>query len=153
MTRIRWQPVPQAAKWNDFLLIFSIHLPSKAQIQTTSFSDSTKGESQIWGEEHNLFWTRKDASASKIFHYDIIALVHNKLLRSLICTIYLKNQTWPTDVCMTACTPWSEKWSCNGLHFARSLCKCSGADKGIEVMQVGWKKSSESSGGELLPIG
>lgn len=121
--------------------------------QTTSFSDSTKGESQIWGEEHNLFWTRKDASASKIFHYDIIALVHNKLLRSLICTIYLKNQTWPTDVCMTACTPWSEKWSCNGLHFARSLCKCSGADKGIEVMQVGWKKSSESSGGELLPIG
>lgn len=33
MTRIRWQPVPQAANRNDFLLIFSIHLPSKAQIQ------------------------------------------------------------------------------------------------------------------------
>lgn len=48
--------------------------------QTASFSDSTKGESQVWGEEHNLIWTRTDASASKIFHYDIIALVHNKLL-------------------------------------------------------------------------
>lgn len=34
-----------------------------------------------------------------------------------------------------------------------AFAKCSGADKGIEVMQVGWKKSSESSGGELLPIG
>lgn len=53
---------------------------------------------------------------------------------------------------MTACTPWSESEIAMGCILPRAFATCSGADKGIEVMQVGWKKSSECSGGEVLPI-
>lgn len=95
---------------------------------------------------------RKDASAlaSEIFSCDIIALVQYKLLRESICTVFT-SKIRPGPQISTGQLVHHDLKSevATDYILPRALATCSGADKGIEVIQVGWKKPSESSGGEV----
>lgn len=94
------------------------------------------------------FLTRKDASASasEISHCDVIALVQYKLLTNQFA-LYLPQRSDLAPRC-----PHHDLKSevATGCVLPRAFAKCSGADKGIEVIRVGWKKSPESSGGDVL---